>query len=148
MFSGSNWLLLMIMWSAIGFGAAFAGLAPIGGSDPRYFLRPFWYGFRAILGDFDIEYTYELLGDTYTPSQGLMGGMLITVQYFYSAFTTIYIVNLYDEPLISYECHWEPLIASESHLVPMSVPLIASAVLSPLQSCCQNDEPLIVHVCP
>jgi hypothetical protein len=94
MFSGSKWLLLMIVWSAIGFGAAFAGLAPIGGSDPRYFLRPFWYGFRAILGDFDIEYTYELLGDTYTPSQGLMGGMLITVQYFYSAFTTIYIVNL------------------------------------------------------
>ena len=62
------------------------------------------YGFRAILGDFDIEYTYELLGDTYTPSQGLMGGMLITVQYFYSAFTTIYIVNLYVEPPIAPDC--------------------------------------------
>lgn len=69
MFRASWSLIIMITWTAVGFGAAFAGLVPIGASDPRYFSRPFWYGFRAILGDLDIEHTYELLGDSWTPEQ-------------------------------------------------------------------------------
>ncbi len=49
MFTGSAPLLGMIFWSAIGFGAAFAGLVPIGASDPRYFSRPFWCAARRVI---------------------------------------------------------------------------------------------------
>ncbi len=38
------------------------------------------YGFRAILGDLDIEMTYELLGDSYTPNQSLVCAVTVILK--------------------------------------------------------------------
>ena len=48
MITASAPILIMIAWSAVGFGAAFALLLPSGAADARVFHRPFWYGFRTM----------------------------------------------------------------------------------------------------
>ena len=56
-------IYIILGWSAIGFSAAITALLPQGNLSNEFFLRPFWYSFRAILGDFDIGAVYEILGD-------------------------------------------------------------------------------------
>ena len=94
MLADSGPILVILLWSAAGFGTAFSGLIPISAGAPEFFSRPFWYGFRAILGDFDLMTTYELLGDSFTPGQNIMGTVAILMLFIYAFFTTIYIVNL------------------------------------------------------
>ena len=69
MMGDSGTIIVILLWSGVGFGTAFSGLVPIGASDPQFFTRPFWYGIRAILGDFDLSLNYEQLATRTHPSR-------------------------------------------------------------------------------
>ncbi len=94
MFQSSRMILVILFVMSIGFGTAFAGLVPVGQKDPDLFARPFFYAFRAIVGDFDILSSYELLGDWYSPEQNYMGLVVVVLVFVYAFIATIYIVNL------------------------------------------------------
>ena len=60
----------------------------------QVFLRPFWLSFRALIGDIDISYVYDQLGDSYTPNQNYMGIAAVLIFYIYGFGTTVTIINL------------------------------------------------------
>ena len=87
-------IYVILLWSGLGFAAAFTALLPQANLSTEYFLRPFWYSFRAILGDFDISTVYEIVGDADAPQQNMMGFVAVVLLYLYGFLTTIVIVNL------------------------------------------------------
>ena len=87
-------IYVILLWSGLGFAAAFTALLPQANLSTEYFLRPFWYSFRAILGDFDISTVYEIVGDAAAPQQNMMGFVAVVLLYLYGFLTTIVIVNL------------------------------------------------------
>jgi hypothetical protein len=82
------------MWIALACAVVLSGLIPQGGNMPEVFMRPFWFSFRALLGDFDLSIVYELTGDSMTPNSFLMGYAAILVILVYTFFTTIVVINL------------------------------------------------------
>ena len=87
-------IYIVLVWSAIGVATGLSALLPQGNLATEFFLRPFWYTMRAILGDFDIGEVYEILGDSHTPNQNIMTYFAVALLYSYVFISTITIVNL------------------------------------------------------
>ena len=87
-------IFVLLAWSALGFGCALSALLPQGNISGEFWMRPFWYPLRAILGDFDFGAVYEILGDTYTPNQNIMSHFAFGILFLYVFVSTITIVNL------------------------------------------------------
>ena len=90
----SKWIVFVIIWLAIAAAAAFSALLPNANLSSMYFLRPFWYSFRAILGDFDIGLIYEELGDNWSVGQELIILIAVILLWSYAFVSTILLVNL------------------------------------------------------
>ena len=87
-------ILALLLVLAVAFGIALTGLLPQEQTSTNAFMRPFFYPFRAFLGDFDLSQVYEILGDADTPVQHVMGTAAFWLLYLYAYITTITIVNL------------------------------------------------------
>lgn len=90
----STIITALLVWLLIGFGVGFTGLLPGEALRADVFLQPFWFSFRSLLGDFDIPAVYEALGDSHSPTTGLLSTVTVVLLVLCTYFTTIFIVNL------------------------------------------------------
>ena len=90
----SGCVTLILLWILVGFGLGFSGLLPFERLSASVFLHPFWYSFRALLGDFDVAAVYDALGDSHDPSTGIVSTVAVVLLLLCAYFATIVIVNL------------------------------------------------------